>query len=177
MWLDKLESQPVSLSEPPLRLPPLFQREVGVKGNSLRKQKGVQRRNLLGHKRELWLPAGARASSELKRKKDFDEVSHSQRLLLPWMESWFPRCGAGVGCLHPPSCLPAWWFLRLLLVPWTLQLAGKSVSSSRPLVHVHQSVFHPAGAANSRDLSLGICWLLLNIVDFTGEAFGDSGDV
>ncbi|XP_049986656.1 NFAT activation molecule 1 [Alexandromys fortis] len=40
------------------------------------------------------------------------------------MESWFPRCGAGMGCLHPPSCLPAWWFLRLLLVPWTLQLAG-----------------------------------------------------
>lgn len=42
---------------------------------------------------------------------------------------------------------------------------------------IHQSVFHPAGAANSRDPSLGICLLLLNTVDFTGEAFGDSGDV
>lgn len=28
-------------------------------------------------------------------------------------------------------------------------------------------------AANSRDLSRGICWLLLNIADFTGDAFRD----
>ncbi|XP_052604432.1 NFAT activation molecule 1 isoform X3 [Peromyscus californicus insignis] len=40
------------------------------------------------------------------------------------MESRLLRCGARVGCLHPPSWLSAWWFLRLLLVPWTLQLAG-----------------------------------------------------
>lgn len=80
--LDKLESQAAYLLEPPLRRSPLFQGEVGVKRrNSLRKQKGVQRRNLMGHKREPWLPAGARASSELKRKRVFDEVSRSQRLL------------------------------------------------------------------------------------------------
>lgn len=89
------------------------------------------------------------------------------------MESWLLWCGAPVGCLHPPSRLPAWCFLHLLLVPWTLQLAGKSVSFSHPLVRIHQSDFHPAGAANSRDLSLGICQLRLNIVDFMWEAFGD----
>lgn len=71
----------------------------------------------------------------------------------------------------PSRVLPP--FLRLLLVPWTLQLAGKSVSFSRPLGRIHQRDFHPAGAANSRDSSLGICWLRLNIVDFTWEAFGD----
>lgn len=45
------------------------------------------------------------------------------------MESWRLWCGARVGYLHPPSWLTALWFLRLLLAPWTLQLAGKSVSS------------------------------------------------
>ena len=89
------------------------------------------------------------------------------------MESWLLRRGARVRCLHPPSWLPAWCFLRLLPVPQTLQLTGKSVSFSRPLVRIHQSDFHPAGTANSRDLSLGICWLRLNIVDFMWEAFGD----
>ncbi|CAH6791265.1 NFAT activation molecule 1 [Phodopus roborovskii] len=40
------------------------------------------------------------------------------------MESWCLWCGARVGYLNPPFWLPALWFLRLLLVPWTLQLAG-----------------------------------------------------
>lgn len=105
VWLDKLESQAAYLLELPLRLPPLFQGEVGVKGrNSLRKQKGVQRRNLMGHKRELWLPAGARASSELKRKKVFDEVSRSQWLLrcVGWRAGF-----RGVGLGWDACILPA----------------------------------------------------------------------
>ncbi|XP_036064213.1 NFAT activation molecule 1 isoform X1 [Onychomys torridus] len=40
------------------------------------------------------------------------------------MESRLLWCWARVGCLHPPSWLSAWWFLWLLLVPWTPQLAG-----------------------------------------------------
>ncbi|XP_076767839.1 NFAT activation molecule 1 isoform X2 [Arvicanthis niloticus] len=53
------------------------------------------------------------------------------------MESWLLWCGAQMGCLHPPSGLPAWCFLHLLLVPWTLQLAGGiSVTHTGPPIRV-----------------------------------------
>nr|XP_020023785.1 NFAT activation molecule 1 isoform X1 [Castor canadensis] len=40
------------------------------------------------------------------------------------MESWLPWCWAQAGPLSPPSRLRASQLLCLLLVPWTLQLAG-----------------------------------------------------
>ncbi|XP_017656508.1 NFAT activation molecule 1 isoform X2 [Nannospalax galili] len=40
------------------------------------------------------------------------------------MESRFPWCWALEGCLRPPGWLPVCWLFHLLLVPWTLQLAG-----------------------------------------------------
>ncbi|XP_052016752.1 NFAT activation molecule 1 [Apodemus sylvaticus] len=53
------------------------------------------------------------------------------------MESRLPWCGARAGCLHPPSRLPAWCFLCLLLVPWTPQLAGGiSVTHTSPPIRV-----------------------------------------
>ncbi|XP_060244927.1 NFAT activation molecule 1 [Meriones unguiculatus] len=40
------------------------------------------------------------------------------------MDGWLLWRGAPEECPNPPSRPPAWRFLRLLLVPWTLQLAG-----------------------------------------------------
>lgn len=89
------------------------------------------------------------------------------------MESWLLRCGAWVGRLHPPSRLSAWCFLRWLLVPWTLQLAGKSLSFSVLLLAYIRVTFIQREQLIPRDLSLGICWLRLNIVDFMWEALGN----
>ncbi|XP_028644591.1 NFAT activation molecule 1 isoform X1 [Grammomys surdaster] len=53
------------------------------------------------------------------------------------MESWLLWCRTRVGCLHLPKRLLTWCFLRWLLVPWTLQLAGGiSVTHTGPPIRV-----------------------------------------
>ena len=83
------------------------------------------------------------------------------------MESWTPWRRARRGPLPDPG------LLGLILLPWTLPLAGAGTRSSPPLCLAHITAAFIRRAANSPDPSLGICWLRLNIADFTGEAFGD----
>jgi cytosine/uracil/thiamine/allantoin permease len=84
------------------------------------------------------------------------------------MESWLPWCWAQAGPLSPPSHLRASQLLCLLLVPWTLQLAGTSVSSSRTVTRAHQRGFHPAMQLIPGTCLQGFAAYRLNTADFTG---------
>lgn len=77
----------------------------------------------------------------------------------------------------PPDMSSGPWLLGLLLFPWTLQLTGTLPPFlPRALWLAHQSGFHPPVRLIPGDLSREICWLRLNIADFTGKAFRDLGD-
>lgn len=86
------------------------------------------------------------------------------------MERWPPWRRA------PPDLLSGPWLLTLLLVLWTPQLTGTLPASfPRALWPAHQSRFHLPVRLIPGDLSREICWLRLNVADFTRKAFGDPG--